>query len=65
MPEEWLARIADIDNSPSWFNRLVAKIRATLRTMFNIRWSYKDIRSCFIEAAVRTKPISVSTRAMS
>ena len=27
------------------------KINDSMRTMFNIRWSYKDIRSCFIEAA--------------
>ncbi len=49
--EEWLAHNANIENRPSWFNRLVAKIRATLRTMFNIKWSDNDIRSCFIEAA--------------
>ena len=49
--EEWLARNANIEDRPSWFNRLVAKIRATLRVMFNIKWSDNDIRSCFIEAA--------------
>ena len=49
--EEWLAQNANIEDRPSWFNRLVAKIRATLRVMFNIKWSDNDIRSCFIEAA--------------
>ena len=51
--EEWLSSIADIDNPPSWFKQLIAKIRATLRTMFNVEWSDDDIRAAISQAGKR------------
>ncbi|MBQ7652685.1 MAG: hypothetical protein IJS15_17135, partial [Victivallales bacterium] len=49
--EEWLARIADIENPPSWFNQFVAKIRETLRKVFDIEWSDNDIKAVISEAS--------------
>ena len=49
--EEYLARIADMENPPSWFQQLVSKIRATLRVMFNIDWSDNDIKAVISEAS--------------
>ena len=49
--EEWIAHNANLDNPPSWFQRLVSKIRATLRMMFNIDWSDNDIKVLLASAS--------------
>ena len=53
--EEWLARIADIENPPSWFNQFVAKIRETLRKVFDIDWSDNDIKAVIASAAKKAQ----------